>query len=439
MCLLAPSGDLAYSAAERNFWCSGERVRILHLSSLYPPRVLGGAEKVVSVLAETQAALGHEVGASFLVPEPEESATVRGVRLFPLRGRNPLWIEESAKSPAPVRVLNKLYTAVNLRSSEEFGAVIESFAPDVVHTHSLVEFSPLVWRAAKRRRVPLVHTLHDYDALCVRASLYKGGKPCRPRHLGCAVISHWKTRFLQSVDEVVAVSRSVLDVHRRYEALRTFEDGRTAVIWNPVAPTGALQDAVRPRSDVAGPIVFGFLGRVVPEKGIEVLLDACRALPDGGWRLKVAGRAPSGLDPFVERAKGLPVDFLGFADPDEFLSGIDVLVVPSIWAEPFGLTIFEAYRAGIPVIGSDSGAVGEIVGRVDRNWVVRSSDPAALAGRMRVVLEAGRSALPGKAAFAQAVEEVEPVRVAGNYLEIYERALRRAGSRTPAAPKNNKE
>ncbi len=168
--------------------------------------------------------------------------------------------------------------------------------------------------------------------------------------------------------------------------------------------------------------MFGYIGRLVPEKGVSVLLDACRQLPTSGWQLRVAGRAPNGDADLRAQAAGLPVEFVGFVNPAEFLAGIDVLVVPSIWQEPFGLTIVEAYAAGVPVIGAASGGVAEIVSAVDPSNLVPPNDPAALARKMAELLAGGVQALkpPDSAAV---LARTEPERVVDDYLRVYSQLL----------------
>ena len=73
-----------------------------------------------------------------------------------------------------------------------------------------------------------------------------------------------------------------------------------------------------------------YLGRIEAAKGFDTLLEACRSLPRAGWSLSVAGRAVDGLDRYRARAEGLPATFLGYAERDAFLDGIDCLVVPPI-------------------------------------------------------------------------------------------------------------
>lgn len=400
---------------------SGKPLRILHLGSLYAPYSFGGAERVTEILAEQQAAAGHEVAVAHLVPAPQRETVRNGVQIKPMAHRNLLWIEDTGKFPAPLRMLNKVCSIFNLLIAGDVGTILDRFKPHVLHTHSMVELPPMVWAEARKRGIAVVHTLHDYDLLCVRAALFRNGRICERQHAGCSIISAWKQRFQNDIDVVVAVSRHVLDIHERYGVFSALAPEQKRVILNPVAMTPP-----RDRAAKDALFTFGYLGSIKTEKGMDVLIDACRALPETGWTLKVAGNAPGGMAHWTAKARGLPIEFLGFQNASEFLSSIDVLVVPSIWAEPFGLTVIESYAMGVPVICSDVGVMPDIVRPVTPDWVVPASDVNALAQRMRAILADGRDALPKPPAFDGVIDGVRPARILDLYMDAYDHAMKRA-------------
>ena len=83
-------------------------------------------------------------------------------------------------------------TAGTRDAARKFGAVLDQFAPDLVHTHNLKGMSPSVWAEARRRGLPVVHTMHDYYLLCGRGSmLHRDGTPCRQNCLGCFAYRTW--------------------------------------------------------------------------------------------------------------------------------------------------------------------------------------------------------------------------------------------------------
>jgi glycosyltransferase involved in cell wall biosynthesis len=147
----------------------------------------------------------------------------------------------------------------------------------------------------------------------------------------------------------------------------------------PLSLADRLNDPPRP--------YVGFLGRLEPVKGLDVLLDAV-STQDATGTLLIAGEGGerSRLEDIV-RARKLDhrVRFLGAFDFDAvpgFLKALDLLVLPSLtlWPtqrEQFGRVLAEAMAAGVPVIGSSSGAIPEVIG--DAGLVVAERNPVALA------------------------------------------------------------
>lgn len=134
------------------------------------------------------------------------------------------------------------------------------------------------------------------------------------------------------------------------------------------------------------PFTIGYIGRIVPEKGIDILLRAAARL-DGDWRLKLIGGG-SARDAMRALAQALRmrerVEFVGqlpSADLPAEYHKIDVLVLPSLtcpnWKEQFGRVLVEAMASGVPVIGSDSGAIPGVIGAAGR--IVPEGDVGALA------------------------------------------------------------
>jgi glycosyltransferase involved in cell wall biosynthesis len=111
-----------------------------------------------------------------------------------------------------------------------------------------------------------------------------------------------------------------------------------------------------------------------------------------------------------------------------FFADIDVLIAPSEWAEPFGLTVVEAYRAGVPVLGTRSGGIAEVIGSVDSSWLVPPSDPEALSQSMTRLLQAGRGALPRPENFAAVLRRTAIDNVLDKYLHVYEMTLGGTGA-----------
>jgi glycosyltransferase involved in cell wall biosynthesis len=368
-------------------------------------------------LAENQAARGHRVHACSLVRDPVAPSCRNGVTVRPLQARNPLWIQESAGCAAPFRLANKVATVFNRRVSSEFGGLLDDIQPDVLHTHSMVELPPTVWDQAAMRGVPIVHTLHDYDLLCIRGALFKDGRKCRPRHAACRLLSSPKRALHDRISAVAAVSHTVLDSHLEHGLFTHLAAARRRVVWNPAQ---FARSAPRPPRARSQPLRLGFLGRLAGEKGLDPLLKACRQLPSAGWNLRIAGEGGERVA-FEEQARGLPVQFLGHVDAAAFLAEIDVLVCVPLWDEPFGLTTLEGYAAGCRVIGSTQGVIADLVERIEPGWTVPPGDVAALADALARALADG-GALPAKCrpAVDTLLDALAPGVVTQAYLDLYD-------------------
>lgn len=133
------------------------------------------------------------------------------------------------------------------------------------------------------------------------------------------------------------------------------------------------------------PFVIGYAGRLVPEKGVDLLLRAAAGLP-GEWRLDVLGSGPAAGELKALAARlgiAARVRFTAWVASERmpaFYWGIDALAVPSRtrrnWKEQFGRVIVEAMACGAPVVGSDSGAIPEVMG--DAGLIVPEDNEAAL-------------------------------------------------------------
>jgi glycosyltransferase involved in cell wall biosynthesis len=193
-------------------------------------------------------------------------------------------------------------------------------------------------------------------------------------------------------------------------------------------PGGVDLEFYRPDSSgvVANRILF--LGRMLPHKGVHVLLRAFAHLKDLGAELVVAGR-PYDADYYAELqqlAKGLNVSFRTDAEDGEIrqlLASSRVTVVPSVHdpahggvSELMGFTSLESQACGTPVVVSDAGALAEFVDSGGSGVVVPQGRVEALADAIRVVVEAGHAMRTTARTW---VEQFGWETVARSHLELY--------------------
>ncbi len=167
--------------------------------------------------------------------------------------------------------------------------------------------------------------------------------------------------------------------------------------------------------------------RLVPEKGVDLLLHAAAALP-GVWRLQIAGDGPArpALMQLAERL-GISdrVAFEGVIPSEQmpaFLQQMDVVVVPSRtlpnWKEQFGRVLIEAMACEAAVIGSDSGEIPHVIGQA--GLVFREEDVDGLVGHLRYLMQNpdARQTL-GVAGRERVLASYTQAQVAANTVEVY--------------------
>lgn len=300
---------------------------------------------------------------------------------------------------------------------------------DLVHAHWVL---PQGWTAAvtlKRLRLPLVVTAHGGDLFALRGGISERAKRW--------VLTR-ATAVTANSSATEAVARS-LDV----PAARLFRIPMGATVAPALDAARAAEQRARLRH-AAGPLLI-FVGRVVPEKGVGDVLAALALLraqlPDA--TLAIVGDGPS--RPALEaeaRRLGMAqqVVFIGAVPPGDvplYLAAADIFVGPSRrsaegWTEAQGLTFIEAQLAGLPVIATDAGGLGDLVSDGDDGLVVRQSDPTAIAGAvLRLVTDPALAARLAQAGRARALANFSRDASADAFSALYARLLADAtGSRS---------
>lgn len=287
----------------------------------------------------------------------------------------------------------------NAEARARFETALDTSRAEVALFHNIYPVgSPSLYHAAKRRGVPVIQYLHNFRPFSVGGTLFVNGQVCPDSLMG----KHWaEVRagvWQDSVVRSLAFSLMLKMLHRSgwlksvkaWIAISDFMRDRI-VQAGLVAPErihtlrhswDAMERA--PRTEDAG--YYLFLGRLVPEKGIEVLLDAwdrLRArLGDKTPLLHIAGEGP--LEPLVQaRMRTNPyVGFLGQIGGEtkfESLRRCRALIAPSVWWEPLGLVAYEAYDFAKPVLAARSGGLAETVQHGATGLLHTPGDAEALA------------------------------------------------------------
>ena len=401
-------------------------MRILLANTGHPDTIKGGAEAAVLDLARRLAARGH--GVSLVVHHGGRDLEIgeeRGVRTYALPNRNLYFAFDGRKRTAPARLAWHALDGTNPFMAAAFGKILDRERPDVVNTHVVVGLSQLIWRAAAKRGLPVVHYLHEYGTMCPRGSAFRDGALCPRPCLPCGVLGLPRKRLSRLVDTVVGVSRFTLE---RHLAWGFFPQARRTVIPNVFEGL-----RFRGRKTAEGPLRLGYFGRLIPDKGAHLLIEAAKRLPDG-WTLDIAGTGDPAYVEVLKAAAPQRVRFLGWAAPGFFFDRVDVMVLPSLWPDPQPRVTFEAFMHGVPVIGAQAGGIPEQIDEGRTGWLFEAGSVESLAAVLaaRLADRADRD-LPGSA-FAERLAVLDPDRVAGLYEAAYAEAIARRSPGFEALP-----
>ena len=390
-------------------------MRICFINTLYYPYEVGGAEKSVQSLAETLQAHGHEV-IVITTAEKSREYELNGVKVYALKLVNLYWPFQDRSNKALIKPLWHALDAYNPIMAKKVATVLDRECPDVVHTNNLSGFSVAVFEQVKKRCIPLVHTLRDHYMLCTRYTMFYRGKNCDKPCRVCKAYGWPRKALSRHVDYVVGISRFLLDNHLDFQY---FKNITSSVIHNSYQISGQSTYAQSMRTQK---IRFGFIGRIVDYKGVDVLIDAFDAADLGGQAsLMIAGAGEQHyLDNLKQRAGEQDVRFLGYVKTENFFSQIDVLVVPSLWHEALGRIVIESYAYGIPVVVSSRGGLPEIVDVGATGFVFDPDNMQSLAAILEQFTTDRDLAYSMRGACLAKAKCFLPEHIVAQYLQVYE-------------------
>jgi glycosyltransferase involved in cell wall biosynthesis len=302
---------------------------------------------------------------------------------------------------------------------------------DVVHLHNFSQFAPIIRRFNPRTRIVL--------------------------HMHCEWLTQLDRKMidrrLDAVDSVITVCNYIT---RKVTARFPKMDGRCFTIHNGAnLETFVPRDGNGPKKDRGKRLVF--VGRVSPEKGIHVLLDAFPKVVEQvpGVHLEIVGpmgSAPTDFivnlsdDPMVSKLSAFydvdyehllkekltadiadHVTFTGNVEHGELLQHLwsaDIFLHPSVWGEPFPLAVLEAMAAGLPAVASRAGGLVESIDDGKTGLLVEPDNPGALADALIKLLQDDelRESMAA-AARVRAVGRYSWARVAGDFLDVYRKTM----------------
>jgi len=446
-------------------------MKIVYVVHEFPPDYIGGTGVAVLEVAKDILARGHNVWV--LAPQPWLDDDLPSIGFFDEKVEG-LSVRRLLFNPAlsPNTVLYEYYNPLLSVYAKDF---LREICPDIIHIYHLLHLSSSIIDAGRELGIPIILTLTDFWFFCPKWIRLKS-------HGGlCAEDFSWRdciwclreendvyhriTRafdegmmkfyfeqatsgndfkfglvnngqissllfaaagrlpFLKSqlekVDQIVC--RSVF-LSRVFLKKGYFRNGFTIV-----SPGTNISPELPWKKGQISNITFGYFGGGKKHKGAHVLLEAFRQIRSTNVNLKLYGNFPN-----TEYARNLRqiakgderVDFMGNYDRTELtkvLASMDMLVMPSVWYEAYGLSILEAFANKVPVIATDIGGIPEIVHHGYNGLLFKRGDVLDLKQKMeRIINEPG---LVQK--FKENIPRVKSVNEeCDELLDIYKKLLR---------------
>ncbi len=344
----------------------------------------------------------------------EEGVVAFQRRLLESRGHTVIVYERSYDEIRNWRFgrLASLFSALyNRRSVREIRKLVQNERLDVAIVHNLFPvISPAVLPVLKKAGVRVLMTLHNYRLACPTGIFYTGGRICERcgrcagREWNCLThkcegswagsfgyaLRGWWSRvrgyYSRNVDRFLALSDFQRDILSRYTGIPA---RRFAVVPNCIDPAAMPEPS---GADIAGGRRYvAYAGRLSREKGIDLLFETARMLPQVEFR--VAGTA---AERYVLPEAPENVQLLGQLDKSglaDLYAGALAAVVTSRWYEGFPLSVIEAMYYAAPVVVPELGGLPEIVGDGEAGLTYPAGSAAVLSERI-----AALAADPPKAA-----------------------------------------
>jgi len=340
-------------------------MKILMVNKFLYPR--GGSESYMLALGKCMEKMGHEV--EYFGMYDEKNTVFNSSGLYTQN--------MDFHSKALSRLLYPFKIIYSFEAQRKIGEVIENFRPDVVHMNNInFQLTPSVIYAVKKRKIPLVQTVHDYQMLCPNHLLYNFSKnePCE-KCLNGSYINCIKNKCIHNsaVKSILGIIEarlySLLKTYKKVDLFispseflekklletKSFYKGKTYTIHNFINKQAFKNKAV---AQEANNNYIAFVGRLSVEKGVKLLAETARLLEE--YNFYVAGSGPD-----MDLLKDIPnIKMMGFLTGDElseFLANAKILLLPSVCYENCPISILEAHYMGLPVVTMNYGGMAELV------------------------------------------------------------------------------
>lgn len=338
-------------------------MKILEINKFYFAK--GGADKHFLDLVELLESNGNEV-AVFSMRHARNQESLWKKYFISLVGYT-----EGYSSWKKVKGISRMF--YSWEAKRKINALLDKFKPDIVHIHNIYhQMSPAILFEIKKRKIPIVMTVHDFKLISPNHGLFLNGKAynrCREgKYYRCFLDKAVKNSYAKSF-------LAMLEAYWHGKILRTFEKNVDLyIVPSKFAKRILLEDGLAEEKIVVLPHFIKkekagndavinepyalYFGRLTREKGVQDLIKIFETID--GMRLYLAGETENNLR--IKENKR--IKYLGYLDQEQlaaYIKNSRCVVSGSKLPETFGLTALEAIANGKPFLGYRTGAFPEII------------------------------------------------------------------------------
>lgn len=368
-------------------------MKVLMINKFFYPK--GGSEKYLFDLRTLLAQNGHQV-LDFSMAD-ERNLPSEYSRYF-------IKNVDFSKKEGILKGLKKAVTAIwSFEANKKLTALIKEQQPDLAHLHNFNwQLTPSILFVLKKYKIPVVWTLHDYKFICPNFKLFTKSNVCqrcrKTKFYNCFLFNCINNSASQSF-----VAMLEMYVHKvilkSYDLVGAFISPSKFLV-NMVMAWGNkidkftqiynclnLAEYIPANQPGQGLLYFG---RLSQEKGLAVLLEAMKSLPD--VELKIVGEGPqkAQLLKYIESNSLANVSLIGYKNGQELYDLIRqarLVVVPSIWYENNPISVLEAMALAKPILGAEIGGISELLQDGQTGLLCPANDTKALVEKINSVYQ----------------------------------------------------
>ena len=413
-------------------------MKILQVVHGFPPYNFGGAE-VYAYNLSREIASRHKVAIFHRINDP---------------GRREYSVKHRASGNLEIFTINNTFrqyssfemTYKNSIIAKKLGLVLDHVHPDIVHIQHLLYLSIQIVDEIKKRNIPIIFTLHDYFLICPQGQLFKNNTSlclngqCHTSCLDCVyhqlsikkyvfymyylLEKYFRGLLIRPLKQIYLNAcrcfSNKANLINLIEDRKRFINDACKKVDLFIAPSNFLKErfiqAGIPKNRMihldygfdaemfkmyckvgSGKLRFGFIGNMIPAKGLHLLVRCFNKIENANVELKIYGQQNSYKGILVKYrqnieklAKNSNIKFMGSFDNKDIsnvFSEIDVLIVPSVWYENSPLVIHEAFLAKTPVIAADIGGIPELVKDNINGLLFRPNDVEDLYKKIQLFID----------------------------------------------------